>query len=165
MVFFSDVSPVVVNRDRSRAVTVRSRNAPRILSSGFRFTGVVFIIVAAGMWIVPAAVWDTEMMLIRFAVSLAFLCFGFLLIHAGGTNLWDEIHLDQQARELRLVRRGRDGIARLRQRIALDELDTVVIDEDTIIIHARSGEIVMEVSGLDRSMLKALEGGLMSKEH
>lgn len=160
MVFYSDISPVADSRDAARDVTVQSRPAPRIFSGALRFGGVAFIIAAVGMWIVPAPAWDAQMVLIRLAVSLAFGCFGFLLIHAGDNSLWDEIQFDRQARELRHVQRGRDGIARLRQRVSLDDVDAAVIDEDTLVLRDRSGGIVMEVSGLDRSTLKALQDGL-----
>lgn len=170
MVFYSDISPVAdsgaVERDaplRNMAVrdmTVQSRPAPRIFSGALRFAGAAFLLAAAGMWIVPTPAWDAQMVLIRLAVSLAFGCFGFLLLHAGDNSLWDEIHLDRQAGELRHVQRGRDGIARLRQSVTLDDVGVVVVDEDTLTLHARSGEIVMEVSGLDRSTLKVLQAGL-----
>lgn len=163
MVFYSDISPVVDRHDAARDVSVQSRRPQRIFSGAFRFGGVVFLMAAAGIWIVPASEWDAPMVLIRFAVALAFVCFGFLLIHAGDNSTWDEIHLDRQAQEVRHVQRGRDGIARLRQRVALENVDSVVIDEDTIILHARSGEIVMEVSGVDRSTLKTLYDGLTRK--
>lgn len=160
MVFYSDISPLVDSRDAARDVTVQSRPAPRVFSGSLRFGGVAFIMAAAGLWIVPAPAWDAEMVLIRLLVSLVFGCFGVLLIHAGDTSLWDEIHLDRQARELRHVQRGRDGIARLRQRVSLDVVDAVVIDEDTLVLQDRTGAIVMEVSGLDRSTLKTLQAGL-----
>jgi len=46
------------------------------------------------------------------------------------------------------------------RRLLEDPVDAVVIDEDTLVLQDRTGAIVMEVSGLDRSTLKTLQAGL-----
>ena len=160
MVSLSNVASVSENLTPGGASTSHRRSGLRALAGSARFVGVVLIIAAVGMWILSGPLWDAEMMLVRLAVSVFFLCLGLMLLQAGRGGLRDEIHLDQNARELRHVRRGPDGIARVIRRFALADLGDATIKEDTLTLRGKAGEIVMEVSGLSRDTLMTLNHGL-----
>jgi hypothetical protein len=165
MVSFSDVlptasvlSPAMDDRQIGKAAPKRApRHGWRALSGLSRFTGVVLMLAAVGIWLLSGSLWDAEMMLLRLGVSVVFMCLGLALLHAGRRTARDEIHLDQRARELRHVRRGHDGIARLRQRLALRDLSEVVIDEDRLVLRGRDGQVLLELSGMDRDQLLAVQ--------
>lgn len=165
MVSFSDVLPAgsglsakAPGAGRVNAAPQRSpRHGWRALSGLSRFTGVVLMLAAVGIWLLSGSLWDAEMMLLRLGVSVVFMCLGLSLLHAGRRKARDEIHLDQRARELRHVRRGHDGIARVRQRLALHDLSEVVIDEDRLLLRGNCGRILLELSGMDRDQLLAIQ--------
>lgn len=165
MVSFSDVLPLgsVMSpaTDDLHGTQTAAKRAPRhgwrALSGLSRFAGVVLMLAAVGIWLLSGSLWDAEMMLLRLGVSVVFMCLGLALLHAGRRTARDEIHLDQRARELRHIRRGHDGIARVRQRLALHDLAEVVIDEDRLLLRGICGRILLELSGMDRDQLLAIQ--------
>lgn len=130
---------------------------PQILAAASRFIGVVLILAAAGIWITATPFWDTGAVLIRLSLSALFLCFGLFFLQSGRGTMQDEIHLDSKRGELRYIQRGPDGIARLRQQIALGDLGRIASDGDLLVLLDRDGAIVMEVSGLSAPARLALE--------
>ncbi|MEE4347336.1 MAG: hypothetical protein V2I53_11120 [Paracoccaceae bacterium] len=161
MVAFSDVVPAGANvkpRWMSRKATKGQRRAGRLALAGIaRFTGVVLMLAAVGIWILSGPLLDAEMMLVRLTVSLLFMCTGLMLLHGGRGSVRDEIHLDPQTRELRHVQRGRDGIARTRRSFAMTDLGEITISDDQLILKSGTGEVVMELSGLPREQLHLID--------
>ena len=165
MVSFSDVLPVgsalsptaSEAQDAQASLKGSPRHGWRALSGFSRFVGVVLMLAAVGIWLLSGSLWDAEMMLLRLGVSVVFMCLGLALLHAGRKTARDEIHLDHRAGELRHVRRGHDGIARVRQRLALHDLAEVVIDEDRLLLRGKCGQILLELSGMDRDQLLAVQ--------
>lgn len=133
------------------------RAGRRAVAGLLRFTGVVLMLAAVGIWILSVPLLDAEMMLLRLAVSVLFMCTGLMLLHAGRPTLRDEIHLDPRRRELRHVQRDRDGIARTRRSFAMAELGEITINDDHLILRSTTGEVVMELSGLPRAQLHLID--------
>ncbi len=165
MVSFSDVlptgsvlSPAMDAPFRAAATPKKKpRHGWRALSGLSRFVGVVLMLAAVGIWLMSGSLWDAEMMLLRLGVSVVFMCMGLVLLHAGRRTARDEIHLDLRAGELRHVRRGHDGIARVRQQLAMRDLSEVVIDEDRLLLRGNCGQVLLELSGMDREQLLAVQ--------
>lgn len=161
MVAFSDVVSAGVS-DKPRLL--KDRQAQRTRRSGrkavaglVRFAGVVLMLASVGIWILSVPLLDAEMMLVRLAASVLFMCTGLMLLHAGRSNVRDEIHLDPRSRELRHVQRGRDGIARTRSSFKMDDLGEITIVDDQLILRSTQGEVVMELSGLPREQLHLID--------
>lgn len=163
MAYFSDVAPVASTASRPFAVVSSKRSGSRVIASAARFTGVVLMLAAVGMWMLNGPLWDAEMMLMRLAVSVLFMCAGLGLLQFGRARPQDEIHFDARKGELRHLERGVDGIARVRQRYALSDLGDITIDEDRLVLRDLSGEILMELSGLPRDSLQIIRGSLSAK--
>ena len=149
MVSMSDVE---LPKTRSTQV-VRPRSPNRTMAGLARFVGVVLVLAAIGIWIVSVPLADAAMLVMRLVVSLFFMCLGLMLLQVGRLSLQDEIHLDRKAGALRHVQRGRDGIARLRQEVALADLGPAEMDDDTLILHDRNGVLILELTGLPRDQL------------
>ena len=45
----------------------------------------------------------------------------------------------------------------MRQRLALRDLSEVVIDEDRLVLRGRDGQVLLELSGMDRDQLLAVQ--------
>jgi hypothetical protein len=149
MVSMSDVE---LPKTRGTQV-VLPRSPNRILAGLARFAGVVLMLAAVGIWIISVPMADAAMLVLRLAVSIFFMCLGLMFLQVGRLTLQDEIHLDRKAGALRHVQRGRDGIARVRQEVALADLGPVEIDDDTLILHGRDGAPILELTGLPRDQL------------
>lgn len=170
MVSFSDVLPVKSILSPATAGATKGQAAPeraprhgwRAVSGLSRFIGVVLMLAAVGVWLISAPLMDAQMMLLRLGVSVLFMCLGLVLLHAGRRTARDEIHLDRRAGELRHIRRGHDGIGRVRQRITLNKLAEVVIDEDRLLLRGDCGQILLELSGLERDQLLSLQKQVQS---
>ncbi|MCD1624456.1 MAG: hypothetical protein ACU0B7_00055 [Paracoccaceae bacterium] len=165
MAYSSDLTPVAAPAARPFTVVSPNRSGSRALASAARFTGVVLMLAALGIWILNGPLWDAEMMLMRLAVSVLFMCAGLGLLQFGRARPQDEIHFDASKGQLRHVLRGADGIARVRQRFALCDLGEIAIDVDRMILRDRSGEIVMELSGLPRASLQIIRDALRQHSH
>lgn len=163
MVAVSNVAPAERSTSTGRGAVSRFRAAIRALAGGARFVGVVLMLAAVGIWILSGPLWDAEMMLVRLAISVIFMCLGLILLQAGRDELRDEIHLDQTADELRHVQRGRDGIARVVRCLPLATLGEASIAQDTLTLRCKAGEIVMEVSGLAQDTLSTLDRRLNTR--
>lgn len=163
MVSFSNATPAQRTTPDAGGTMSQFRTTIRALAGGARFVGVVLMLAAVGMWILSGPLWDAEMMLVRLAISVLFMCLGLMLLHAGRDGLRDEIHLDQTAHELRHVQRGRDGIARVVRRLPLADLGGASIAQDTLTLRCKAGEIVMEVSGLAQDTLSTLDRRLNAR--
>lgn len=126
-----------------------------------RFAGVVLMLAAVGIWIISVPLIDSGMLALRFVASVFFMCLGLMLLQVGRVTMRDELHLDRKAGALRHVQRGRDGIARLRQEVALADLGQVDLQDETLTLHDRAGAVILVVSGLPRDqvplILRALQ--------
>jgi len=163
--YFSDLTPVVAPSTRPFIAVSMKRSGLSAFASAARFTGVVLMLAAVGMWMLNGPLWDAEMMLMRLAVSVLFMCAGLGLLQIGRACPQDEIHFDARKGQLRHVQRGMDGIARVQQGFALCDLGDIAIDEDMMILRDRSGEVVMELSGLPRDSLQIIRDALRQNGH
>jgi low affinity Fe/Cu permease len=160
MVALTDVElSKALNTSANRAPS-RPRRRKRTVAGLARFAGVVLMLAAVGIWIVSGPLVDSGMLALRLAVSVFFMCTGLMLLQVGRGSPRDEIHLDRKAGALRHVQRGRDGIARTRHEVSLDTLGQVAIEDDTLILHDRAGQVIMELSGLPRDQLHLIDRAL-----
>jgi hypothetical protein len=158
MVAFSDVaSPVTSTAPRNGWGKAHIKSGLKALAGIARFTGVVLMLAAVGIWIISGPLWDAEMMLVRLAVSVLFMCSGLMLLNAGRGQLRDEVHLDTRTQELRHIQRGPDGIARIKRSFALTELGQITVSDDQLILTAHGGDILLELSGLSREQLHLID--------
>lgn len=161
MVAFSDVMPTAVSA-KQRPLTQKQaargkRPGRRAFAGVLRFAGVVLMLAAVGIWILSVPLIDAEMMLVRLAVSVLFMCIGLMLLHAGRGQGRDEIHLDPRSRELRHVQRGRDGIARTRHVIAMADIGGITVVDNALIVRSPAGDVLLELSGLPSAQLHLIE--------
>jgi hypothetical protein len=161
MVAFSDVVPSGIPHDlrqsKDRQVRKTSSAGRAGLSVLMRFVGIVLMMAAAGIWLLSVPRLDAEMMLIRLAASVLFLCTGLMLLQARRSPVRDEIQLDPRSGELRHVQRGRDGIARTRHSFKIAELGAITIVDDQVTLRSVTGDVVMHLSGLPRAQLHLME--------
>jgi len=162
MVFFSDVIPSVSQTERPVKAVLSPKSGSRAAAGAARFAGVVLMLAAVGIWILNGPLWDAEMMLVRLAASVLFMCAGLGLLHVGRSHPQGEIHLDTRTRELRHIQRGSDGIARVQQRFVLANLGDIIIEDDLMVLHDKSGDIVMELSDLPRDSLQIIRRALQN---
>ena len=161
MVAFSDVLPVGARAGQRPLIEKQAargrRPARRAFAGVLRFAGVVLMLAAVGIWILSVPLLDAEMMLVRLAVSVLFMCCGLMLLHAGRRQGRDEIHLDPRSRELRHVHRGRDGIARTRRSLSLADIGGITVADNQLIVQSHAGDVLLELSGLPREQLHLIE--------
>ncbi len=110
-----------------------------------RFLGVVMNLAAVGIWFMPGERWDAEMVLIKLAVSVLFMCVGLALLHSGRHQTQDELHLDLSARELRHVVRGADGVGRLKTQCGFADLIDVQYEDGLFSAIGKDGVCVLQV--------------------
>lgn len=167
MVSFSDVGPLAplaplspsrpdMARNAATAPQVRRNGGWRALAGLSRFAGAVLMLAAVGIWMLSGPLWDAQMMLMRLGVSVAFMCLGLVLLHAGSRRTRDEIQLDLKAGQLRHLRRGRDGIARTCRTVELSSVAEVRVADDHLALRDRNGALVLELTGLAQDQILAI---------
>ena len=102
----------------------------RILKAGANFAGVSFIVVAAGLWVLPGSLVDAG--LVEMKLGLSFLFFGIatLFLHYAGRGTETELQVDTAAFELREVIRTRSGRVKTLSRFSFDSIGGVFIDRE-----------------------------------
>ncbi|MCM2561017.1 hypothetical protein M8756_01845 [Lutimaribacter sp. EGI FJ00015] len=138
-----------------------ARQAFAALSASLRFMGVVMILSAVGIWLVPVTAGDGAMVLMKLLVSLLFGCMGAVIVQWGRDGRTDEIHIDTGAGELRHVSRSCDGGMRLRARYRLDELSDIRLQDGKLTVLGQGGAALVQLSAESVEDIGAIRAALM----
>ncbi|MGC1495107.1 MAG: hypothetical protein WA790_04810 [Sulfitobacter sp.] len=125
-----------------------------------RLMGVALIIAALGLWLAPGASWESDVMLFKLILSITAGLAGLGLMQSSATPQAPEVEIDTIRREVRLVRRAKDGHSDVLQRCAFAELGRVEREGAHVRLWDSSNTFLAEVSLSDRSAMSSLVSGL-----
>lgn len=137
---------------------LRASDGRDIMQQTMKFFSLVLVLAALGMWLVPGAADDGAEALVRLVISLLFLGIGISLWGVGRPRFDEEFHLDVDNLRLTHVLRGRDGIARLQEQIALDLLE---LDDGVLLARQAKSRKILSLpvaEGLDAGAVQLLSG-------
>lgn len=108
---------IKTHANNATAIMTQSHGAPRIgggfdggttiFRTALRLFGASFVIAAFAMWVAPGAMWQTDLLLMKLAVSVVCALIGLALIQMAPAPEKSEIQFDPIRREVRIV----DGIS------------------------------------------------------
>ncbi len=127
-----------------------------------RFGGVVLILAAFGLWLQPGALWDADLMLFKFAISLVMGFAGLALIQSGRALPSAQVEIDTVRREVRLVRSGLRQAKRDRviARTGFDALGSADMLGQMVRLWAQDGTLIAEVALSDPDTRRGLISAL-----
>lgn len=105
-----------------------SRGIAAIAEAASLFAGIVLVVVAVGQWFLPMGETGAEVIAIKAVFSLICIMAGWLLYHFGARGLVQELQVDTSHRELRVVFRNRNGVARMSSALGFDEIGSLFIE-------------------------------------
>lgn len=92
-----------------------------------RFFGVILLLAATGLWILPDGVYGAEVFGIKIAAMVMFSVFGGYFVWAGGAAMHPVLEVDLHRHEIRIGTRGPGGGFRERSRLAFGEVGSVFL--------------------------------------
>lgn len=127
-----------------------------------RFGGGVLILAAFGLWLQPGALWDADLVLFKFVVSLVMGFAGLAMVQNGRSLPAAQVEIDTVRREVRLVRAGS---ARVRSdhviaRTGFDALGQAEMLGQMVRLWAEDGTLIAEVALSDPDMRRGLISAL-----
>lgn len=136
---------------------VRMVDGRRMVVRGLqRLLGTAMALAAAGLWLAPGALWESDVMLFKLILSLIGLLAAFGLIQASATPPQPEIQIDTVRRELRLVRPDGEVL----QRCTFADLSRAEQTGTNLRLWDAAGILLAEVALSDRAALRSLVAGL-----
>jgi hypothetical protein len=126
---------------------------------GQRLSGAALILAAGGLWLAPGASWESDVMLIKLALTVFAAMAGIGLLLASNYERFDEIEIDCIRRELRLVRPGTRGKTVL-QRCGFDAIGRAEHEGTVVRLFDPEGGIIAEAALKDRFAMASLLVGL-----
>lgn len=124
---------------QTASVWVETYLGPAILRLG----GAALVLAAAGLWLAPGVAADAELALMKLGASLFLAALGVVLLLAGRRSGVDEVQIDTIQREIRIVTRGIDGIARLRGRYRFCDICDLRVEDDVLLARDHTGRVVL----------------------
>lgn len=109
------------------------------------FAGVVLLLAAAGMWLVPSAEGDGAMQIMKMGVTILFAGAGAMLLSHARQNLLPEVLLDPVRGRLVVSLCDARGVARERIEYSYDELSDVDFRGRMLIATDHHGRNVIEL--------------------
>lgn len=101
--------------------------ASLVTAAASRFLGVILLMAALGLWVLPDTTHGTDVFGMKLAAMVMFTVFGGYLSWAGGVREHLEFHVDTHRCELRIGRRGLRGAFRLTSRLSFNEIASVYL--------------------------------------
>ncbi|MEL7106294.1 MAG: hypothetical protein AAGM21_10265 [Pseudomonadota bacterium] len=125
--------------------------------AAMRFFGIVLVMTAYAIWLVPAGLIPGEPLQLKAALAVVLALGGATLYFLSSRALVQETQVDTTAREIRLARRVRDKKTRVTRRIPFSSVQSAYVRRDEgkpAELHLRLGaqETVHLVSGLEREL-------------
>ena len=84
-----------------------------------------FGLLAYGQWLLPGMINDTDVLPFKIAGTTVFFMFAGLLYLIARRGLSSEVHVDVKRRQLRTVRRNREGVASLMEKFGFADISSV----------------------------------------
>ncbi|MEO1733104.1 MAG: hypothetical protein AAFR45_05675 [Pseudomonadota bacterium] len=128
----------------------------------FRVLGTALVMVASGMWLVPATELGPETMLIKFGASLFFLLCGLALLMRNHEHALPEVYFDPIRRELRVLQKNAKGRPETVLRRSYDSLGGAMMSTDAIELWDEDGSTLMRLPLSDDAARRALRKQLGS---
>lgn len=92
-----------------------------------RFTGAILLMAAAGLWVMPDALYGAELFGIKFAAMVMFTVVGGYLFWAGRHSRRPEYRIDRLHSEIRIGHRSRNGDFRQTARVEFSDVVSVFL--------------------------------------
>lgn len=123
----ADAAPVL--EESHWGYTIRDRDAARGLRcaayAGSRFVGMVLLMAALGLWILPDTAHSAELFTMKLAAMVMFTVIGAALVWAGRAPRHLEFHVDTKRGELRIGNRDLRGAFRLASVLRFERVASV----------------------------------------
>lgn len=116
-----------------------------LLRAASSFFGFTLMAASVGIWVVSGAVDDAQLMMFKLIVTFVFFVTGLTLSLTSRRRNSPEVHMDAERRELRVVDRGCDGIARHKATLAYDDMRSVDFQEGMMLVTGHDGEVMLEL--------------------
>ncbi|PIE13455.1 MAG: hypothetical protein CSA70_06125 [Rhodobacterales bacterium] len=123
-------------------LAIEGRPMSRVLPG---FGGVVLLLAAAGLWVVPGSNWDSALMLIKLGLSLFLVLSGLALLQSAAYTIQPEVELDPRRGYLSLIERDHSGTVKRRTRLSYDDLSEVDFRDGLMIARNQQGQSVVEM--------------------
>lgn len=108
--------------------------------------GVVALLAALGVWIVPVDEGDTAMQLVKLVFSISMLVLGMLFVSAlDARHAEPEIHLDSKTRQLRIIEIDKRGAAYVAGDYNLNELSEITLKDCHLTARDANGHQIISV--------------------
>ena len=130
-----------------------------LVRSAQRMAGVTLILAAVGLWVVPGSLWDADVVMIKFGLTILFGLGGLCVLQLGRAQPLVQVEIDTLRREVRLVRgtgRGRTLV----RRTAIADLGPAELHGAMVRLWAADGALVAEVAISDPVARRSLTGAL-----
>ncbi|MFS4580050.1 hypothetical protein [Phaeobacter sp. C3_T13_0] len=130
---------------RSAPLNLQVQANWQVRSILLRILGGGMVLGSMGLWLLPDAGIDPQMSLIRIGISIAFLFVGLILLTTHHPDSQPEACFDPIRRELRILRKTRNGAPRIVLRRSYSSLGGVRLSADAISVLDTDGTILMEL--------------------
>lgn len=141
----------------------RTVDGARWLARGFaQFVGVVLVLVAFGLWLLPNTQWEADLTLMKLGISLFVGFAGLALLDAGRAQRMVEVQIDTTKGEVRLVRSAKrqPSAQEVISRARFEDLGPAEHRGEMVHLWAGDGGLVAEVAlsdpGTRTELLNAL---------
>ena len=124
-----------------------------------RMAGMILIMAAAGLWVVPGSVWDADILATKFVLTILFGVVGLAVLQMGRAQPLVQVEIDTLRREVRLVR-GKGQHRTVVSRTAIADLGPAEQHGTMVRLWARDGSLVAEVAMTDPEARRGLTGAL-----
>ena len=95
-----------------------------------RFFGLVLILSAYGLWVLPGSLFTGDVLLMKLILSAAFAVLGTILSLIAHRGLQLETEINLPAREIRFSAVNIFGRVRVQNRLHMDDIDQIVLQKD-----------------------------------
>lgn len=92
-----------------------------------KFFGLVMILSAGAVWLLPNAAINGDPLIVKLAMTAAFMLTGLAIFSYGNRGFYNEIHINIARRELCLATRNAQGKTRITRRIPMREIESCFI--------------------------------------
>lgn len=135
----------------------------RIAAMGGRFFGVILLMAAAGLWVMPDAMMGNDVFAMKLAATVMFTIFGGYLYWVGSNGIGTEIQIDTNRGEIRVGRRSLQGAFVSKGMLRFSDVASVFLvraKEPGQITHLYmrigAGDTALEIAAGDEPRLDAL---------
>ncbi|WP_299627232.1 hypothetical protein [uncultured Tateyamaria sp.] len=149
--FMTDAAP----SDRPQMVDGRRW----VMRSAQTLGGTTLVLAALGLWVLPGASWDADLLLIKLGLSLFLGFAGIAIMQMGRARPLVQVEIDTTRREVRLVRlAGR--VKELVDRTAMSDLGGAAVQGGVVSLFDAHGDLIADVALTDPQTRKSVLGAL-----